>query len=84
LPCCLLSSVIIGAITAIRARDNRAAFVDGNKRSGFVTALTFLRLNGFGFRPGPVEGLRMMEGLAEGAVPEAAFAAWLGRGMAPL
>jgi death on curing protein len=27
------------------------AFVDGNKRTAFVTALTFLRLNGYSFRP---------------------------------
>ena len=27
------------------------AFVDGNKRTAFVAALTFLRLNGYSFRP---------------------------------
>lgn len=57
------------------------AFVDGNKRTAFVTALTFLRLNGLGFRPAPVEGVRMMEDLASGGVTEAAFAAWLAAGM---
>lgn len=60
------------------------AFVDGNKRTALVTALTFLRLNGFGFRPDVQEGLRMVEGLASGEVGEAAFAAWLGQGMVPL
>lgn len=60
------------------------AFVDGNKRTAIVTALTFLRLNGLGFRPEPVEGVRMMEGLAAGEVTEAAFADWLARGAAPL
>jgi death on curing protein len=60
------------------------AFVDGNKRTGFVTALTFLRLNGYAFRPDPVEGIRMMEGLASGKVDEAAFAQWLAGGMTPL
>ncbi|WP_299814284.1 type II toxin-antitoxin system death-on-curing family toxin [uncultured Jannaschia sp.] len=58
------------------------AFVDGNKRTAFVTALTFLRLNGLAFRPDPVEGVRMMEDLAAGAVTETAFAAWLERGSA--
>ena len=53
------------------------AFVDGNKRTGFVTALTFLRLNGYGFRPDPILGVRMMEGLATGEVDETVFAAWL-------
>lgn len=60
------------------------AFVDGNKRTAFVTAITFLRLNGYGFRPDPVEGVRMMEGLAASEVGETAFAQWLAAGMAPV
>ena len=60
------------------------AFVDGNKRTAFVTALTFLRLNGLGFRPDPVQGVRMMEDLASGDVTEAAFAAWLSTEMTEL
>ncbi|AHD03490.1 type II toxin-antitoxin system death-on-curing family toxin [Leisingera methylohalidivorans] len=60
------------------------AFVDGNKRTAFVTAVTFLRLNGFQFRPDPVEGVRMMEDLATGDVDEVAFAAWLTAGMQPV
>ncbi len=60
------------------------AFVDGNKRTAFVTAVTFLCLNGFTFRPDPVDGVRMMEGLASGDVPEAEFANWLAEGMVPL
>jgi death-on-curing protein len=60
------------------------AFVDGNKRTAFVTALTFLRLNGLGFRPNPVQGVRMMEDLASGGVTEAAFAAWLEDGVEEL
>ena len=60
------------------------AFVDGNKRTAFVTALTFLRLNGYGFRPDPVAGVRMMEGLAPGQIGEAAFAGWLSAGMRAL
>ncbi|WP_411352975.1 type II toxin-antitoxin system death-on-curing family toxin (plasmid) [Leisingera aquaemixtae] len=60
------------------------AFVDGNKRTAFVTAVTFLRLNGYQFRPDPVEGVRMMEDLATGDVDEAAFAEWLTAGMAPV
>ncbi|WP_323775417.1 type II toxin-antitoxin system death-on-curing family toxin [Leisingera sp.] len=60
------------------------AFVDGNKRTAFVTAVTFLRLNGYQFRPDPVEGVRMMENLATGDVDEVAFAAWLTAGMAPI
>jgi death-on-curing protein len=57
------------------------AFVDGNKRTAFVTSLTFLRLNGYAFRPPPVEGVKMMEDLASGQVSEVEFAKWLTNGM---
>lgn len=57
------------------------AFVDGNKRTAFVTALTFLRLNGHGFHPDPAEGVGMMENLASGKIDEAGFAEWLRRGL---
>ncbi|TCO68082.1 type II toxin-antitoxin system death-on-curing family toxin [Rhodovulum euryhalinum] len=57
------------------------AFVDGNKRTAFVTALTFLRLNGHSFRPDTIEGVRMMETLAAGEISEADFATWLATGM---
>ena len=60
------------------------AFVDGNKRTALVTALTFLRLNGYGFRPETKEGLRMVESLASGDVGELEFARWLSGGMGPL
>ena len=60
------------------------AFADGNKRTAFVTAVTFLRLNGHSFRPDPVEGVRMMEGLASGRVDEAGFAKWLEVGLGPI
>lgn len=60
------------------------AFVDGNKRTAVVTALTFLRLNGLGFRPDPFDGVRMMERLAANQVSEAQFAAWLAQGATPL
>ncbi|WP_417207157.1 type II toxin-antitoxin system death-on-curing family toxin [Antarctobacter sp.] len=57
------------------------AFVDGNKRTAFVTSLTFLRLNGYSFRPSPVEGVRMMEDLATGQTSEPQFSNWLSSGM---
>ena len=60
------------------------AFIDGNKRTAFVTAIIFLRLNGLVFRPDPVGGVQMMEGLAAGTVSEAGFATWLQEGTAPL
>lgn len=60
------------------------AFVDGNKRTALVTSLTFLRLNGYSFRPPLVEGVKMMEDLASGQVGEADFASWLSSGMTPI
>ncbi|MDH2328853.1 type II toxin-antitoxin system death-on-curing family toxin [Cereibacter sp. SYSU M97828] len=56
------------------------AFIDGNKRTAFVTAFTFLRLNGFVFRPEPKEGVRMIEDLASSDVSEAQFADWIHTG----
>ena len=53
------------------------AFVDGNKRTAFVAAFTFLRLNGVVVRPDPGMGVRRMEDLASGDLTEEAFAAWL-------
>lgn len=53
------------------------AFVDGNKRTAFVAAFTFLRLNGVFVRPDPAVGVRRMEDLASGDLTEDAFAAWL-------
>ena len=53
------------------------AFVDGNKRTAFVAAFTFLRLNGLFVRPDPATGMRRMEDLASGDLTEDAFAAWL-------
>ena len=60
------------------------AFVDGNKRTAFVTALTFLRLNGMSFRPDPVKGVRMMEDLATDDVSEAQVEQWFEFGMKPV
>ena len=53
------------------------AFVDGNKRTGFVTSVTFLRLNGWYFMTEPAEGVGFMEDLASGAVSEESFRNWL-------
>ena len=60
------------------------AFVDGNKRTAFVTSATFLRLNGFGLRPDPLDGVRAMEDLASGVISEETFAAWLSKLMIPV
>jgi death-on-curing protein len=56
------------------------AFVDGNKRTAFVTSATFLRLNGWHFVTEPAEGLAFIEGLASDEVSEEKFKSWLERG----
>lgn len=53
------------------------AFVDGNKRTAFVAAFTFLRLNGVFVRPDTASGVRKMEDLVSDKVSEAEFATWL-------
>ena len=53
------------------------AFIDGNKRTAFVTSITFLRLNGWYFATNAIEGVEFMEGLASGHVPEEQFITWL-------
>ena len=53
------------------------AFVDGNKRTAFVTSATFLRLNGWHFAIEPAEGVTFMEGLASDEVFEEEFKNWL-------
>ena len=56
------------------------AFVDGNKRTAFVTSVTFLRLNGWHFITDPVEGVALMENLASDMVSEESFRNWLEQG----
>ena len=56
------------------------AFVDGNKRTAFVTCATFLRLNGWHFVPEAADGVAFMEGLASGEMSEERFTVWLRRG----
>ena len=53
------------------------AFIDGNKRTAFVTSVTFLRLNGWHFVADPVDGVAVIEGLASGHVSEEDFRSWL-------
>ncbi len=60
------------------------AFVDGNKRTAFVTSVTFLRLNGSSFRPDTIEGVARMTDLASGKIDEGDFARWLSAGMTPI
>jgi len=52
-------------------------FLDGNKRSGFMAAYTFLGLNGEDLQAPEVEAVLQTLGLAAGEVKEREYAAWL-------
>lgn len=52
-------------------------FVDGNKRTAFVCAMTFLRINGAPLEGDQAEAVVMVEGLASGKIDRDTFASWL-------
>ena len=52
-------------------------FIDGNKRAGFITAVTFLELNGYHFEATEAEAAVRTLALAAGEMSEKEFAAWL-------
>ena len=53
-------------------------FVDGNKRTGFLLAATFLELNGLTFNATEESVVAMTLALARGRLTPAAYAEWLG------
>jgi death-on-curing protein len=59
------------------------AFIDGNKRTAFVTMAVFLALNGIELTATDAEKVVAMQDLAAGDLPEAGFAAWLRDSTAP-
>jgi death-on-curing protein len=52
-------------------------FIDGNKRAGFITAVTFLELNGYRFQATEAEAAVRTLALAAGEMSELEYAAWL-------
>jgi len=52
-------------------------FVDGNKRTAWVVAETFVELNGAEMVAADADAYEAMLGLAEGRIDEKAFAAWM-------
>ena len=52
-------------------------FIDGNKRAGFVVAVTFLELNGFRFEADEADAAVRTLALAVGEMTEVAYATWL-------
>lgn len=52
-------------------------FVDGNKRSAFVAAITFLEVNDRELTASEVDATQTMLDLASGSLSEAQYASWL-------
>jgi death-on-curing protein len=53
-------------------------FVDGNKRTAWLLAVTFLDLNGYDVEAEMTDALQAVLAAAAGTLAEKAFAAWLG------
>ena len=53
------------------------AFIDGNKRTGFVAAIMFLRLNGYSLVADDASKVLTMLAVAAGDISEAEFAVWI-------
>ena len=51
--------------------------VDGNKRTGFVTGVLFLELNGLSLTASEEDATQAVLGLAAGSIDEAGFTGWL-------
>jgi death-on-curing protein len=54
-------------------------FLDGNKRTGFMLAATFLELNGVDFTATEESVIEMTLALASGKLKQAAYAEWLSK-----
>ena len=52
-------------------------FVDGNKRTGLLSARVFLAFNGYRFEPDEAMTVEMIRGLAAGVVADDALIEWL-------
>ena len=59
-------------------------FVDGNKRTAFVVAMLFLRLNGYTIAASQEEKYQTFLALAEGRLDEAVLATWLEQHCQPI
>ena len=60
---------------------NNHGFIDGNKRTAWVTARLFLADNGQRLEFDPLDAIRTMEDVAGGRIHEADLAVWFRRGL---
>ncbi len=66
----------LAASYAVKIAKNHA-FLDGNKRTGWIACAVFLELNGVRVTTNQAEVVRIMENVASGQVTEDDFATWL-------
>ena len=66
----------MAAVYAARIIRNHP-FVDGNRRTGFMSAYLFLALNGLLLAASEVDVVQVVTLLAANEIDEVAFAAWL-------
>ena len=59
-------------------------FVDGNKRTGFLSAYVFLAANGLRFTASELDTAQVVTLLAASEIDEGEFAAWLRKNSAPM
>ena len=72
----------LGAAYAAGLCQNHG-FVDGNKRTAFLTGFTFLYENGYTILAEQAEVVAAMLSLADHSLDEAGYAAWLREHVAP-
>ncbi len=58
-------------------------FIDGNKRTGDLTARAFLFRNGYLFEPDEADEVNMIVALAAGEIDEGALARWISENSTP-
>ncbi len=58
-------------------------FIDGNKRTGDLTARAFLFRSGYLFEPDEADEVNMIIALAAGEIDEAALARWISENATP-
>ncbi len=69
-------TVELAAVYAIAIARNHP-FIDGNKRTAYVSMVLFLALNGFAFVPDYCDAVITMLTMAAGEVPDETFADWV-------
>ncbi len=65
------------AVSYVHELVENYAFIDGNKRTGFVVAVLMLELNGYHFHAQEADAALRTLALAAGEMTESAYAAWL-------